>query len=316
MRSATGIARLCACTLSLVLALASGATAQDRGARGKTDGKFTIHFEDVELPVFIKFIGKATSRNFVFSDKVSGTVTVVSPEPVTASEALAVFQSVLAVRGLTMIDDGLVTRILPLKEARTAGGGLVDGTRRGSGFATRLLPLRHVDVSDVAAALESLVSKEGSLVAYQGTNTLIVTDTISNLDRMAEVVASLDIAQHEESVQVIALEFADASTLAEQIELILGGGKTRAKDKAGTPLKPSFKIVPDERTNSLIIIGPANERRKIDELARGLDTELSPGDQRINVYYVKHANAMELVDVLSGMLSGHRRVAAPGAAGA
>lgn len=316
MRSATGIARLCACTLSLVLALASGATAQDRGARGKTDGKFTIHFEDVELPVFIKFIGKATSRNFVFSDKVSGTVTVVSPEPVTASEALAVFQSVLAVRGLTMIDDGLVTRILPLKEARTAGGGLVDGTRRGSGFATRLLPLRHVDVSDVAAALESLVSKEGSLVAYQGTNTLIVTDTISNLDRMAEVVASLDIAQHEESVQVIALEFADASTLAEQIELILGGGKTRAKDKAGTPLKPSFKIVPDERTNSLIIIGPANERRKIDELARGLDTELSPGDQRINVYYVKYANAMELVDVLSGMLSGHRRVAAPGAAGA
>ncbi|MEE8310881.1 MAG: type II secretion system protein GspD, partial [Candidatus Binatia bacterium] len=106
MRSATGIAPLCACILSLVLA--SGATAQDRGARGKTDGKFTIHFEDVELPVFIKFIGKATSRNFVFSDKVGGTVTVVSPEPVTASEALAVFQSVLAMRGLTMIDDGLV----------------------------------------------------------------------------------------------------------------------------------------------------------------------------------------------------------------
>ncbi|MEE8312292.1 MAG: type II secretion system secretin GspD, partial [Candidatus Binatia bacterium] len=220
--------------------------------------------------------------------------------------------SVLAVRGLTMIDDGLVTRILPLKEARTAGGGLVDGSQRGSGFATRLLPLRHVDVSDVAAALDPLVSKEGSLVAYRGTNTLIATDTLSNLDRMAEVVASLDIAQHEESVQVIALEYADASTLAEQIELILGSGKSRAKDKSGTALKPSFKIVPDERTNSLIVIGPANERRKVDELARGLDTALSPGDQRINVYYVKYANAMELVDVVSGMLSGRRRVSAPG----
>ncbi|MHC4408765.1 MAG: type II secretion system secretin GspD, partial [Planctomycetota bacterium] len=198
----------------------------------------------------------------------------------------------------------------------TAGGGLVDGTERGSGFATRLLPLRHVDVADVAAALEPLVSKEGSLVAYQGTNTLIATDTLSNLDRMAEVVASLDIAQHEESVQVIALEFADASTLATQIEEILGVGKPRAKDKAGAALKPSFKIVPDERTNSLVVIGPASERRKVDELARGLDTELSPGDQRINVYFVKYANAMELVDVVSGMLSGRRRVAAPGGGGA
>ncbi len=295
------------------------ANAQDRAVRAQqdaaSDGKFTIHFEDVELPVFIKFIGKATNRNFVFSDKVSGAVTVVSPEPVTADEALAVFQSVLAVRGLTMVDDGLVTRIIPLKEARTAGGRLSDGSPAATGFATRLLPLRHVDAADVAQALDSLVSKEGSLVAYEGTNTLIVTDTTTNIARMAEVVASLDIAKHEESVQVIALEHADASTLAEQIESILGAPR-RAKDKTGSPITPSFRLVPDERTNSLVVIGPENERRKIDELARGLDTPLSASDQRINVYYVKYANALDLVDVVAGMLSGRRRVASGANAGA
>jgi len=308
MRSLRAI--VVAASLAAAITMAP-ARADDTSSGG--GGTFTIQFEDVELPVFIKFIGKATGRNFVFSEKVAGTVTVVSPTPVTASEAFAVFQSVLAVRNLTMIDDGVVTRIVPLKDARTSGVGLMDQTAGTSGFATRLLPLTHVDARDVTAALEPLVSRDGSLVAYPQTNTLIATDSIGNLKRMADVVRALDIASHEEAVEVIALQHADAKTLALQIIEILGdGGLSRSREK-GQADKPPFKLVSDERTNSIVVVGSAADRRKVAELARNLDTPLTAGDQRIHVYYAKHADAQSLVTTINSMITGRRR-GAPAAA--
>ncbi len=297
---------------SVAVALLAGAPAGAQDQTTGSAGTFTIQFEDVELPVFIKFIGKATGRNFVFSEKVAGPVTVVSPTPVTATEAFAVFQSVLAVRGLTMIEDAVVTRIVPLKEARTSGAAVVSAGATSAGFATRLFPLTHVNAEEVASALESLVSKDGSLVAYQATNTLIATETTGSLSRMAEIVKALDIASHEEAVEVIRLEHADAVTLAGEITEILGEER-RNRDKTERE-RPPFRLVPDARTNSIVVVASAADRRKIGDLARGLDSPLDPGEQRINVYYVKHADAVELVDVISAMLSGRRRLpATPGA---
>ena len=274
-------------------------------------GSLMIHFEEVELPVFIKFISKATGRNFVFSDRIGGTVTVISPEPVTAEEAYAVFQSVLAVRGLTTIDDGVVTRVVPLKDARTAGAGVVSGSAPIGGFATRLLPLRHVTAEQVASAVGPLVSKEGAIVAYPATNTVIVTDTSGNLRRIGDVVRALDIPSHEESVKVIRLQNAEADELANQINQILdnrtraGGGQ--GKDKP--PLKSS-KVVADERTNSLIVMASGKELQRIEQLARGLDTPVSSAGERLHVYRARHADAMRLVEVASGMIGGRQRAQA------
>jgi general secretion pathway protein D len=298
---------------------------QEKQARGG-DGKFTIHFENVELPIFVKFISRATGRNFVFAEKVAGTVTVVSPHPVTADEAFAVFQSVLAVRGLTMIDDGIVTRVVPLKEARTGGSHVINNDRRHTGFATRLLPLKHVAADDVSRVLEALVSKEGALVAYAATNTLIATDTVPNLNRMSDVVAALDVAGNQHSIEVISLEHADAESVAAHISAMLVEAPKRvavsAKDKSGglsTAQGQQFKVVADTRTNSLIVTAGAMQMRKIRDLAMDLDSPLRPGDERIHVYYARYAHAEDLVEVVRGTISsssgrrGQTRINDPGA---
>ncbi len=306
-------------SLAVAVAAPAGAQKQSPSATQQqslqdSEGRLPINFENVELPVFIKFISKVTGRNFVFSDKVAGTVTVVSPSAVTAEEAFAVFQSVLAVRGLTMIDDGVVTRIVPLKEAR-ASGSRIAATPSAAAYTTRLIRLEHVSAAEIAPVLGPLVSREGSLVPYAATNTLIATDTGANLAALTEVVHALDIPSHEESVEVIRLEHADAGTLADQIRDVLTATQLprlrpdKDKSVAGS-LRIPFKIVPDQRTNSLIVIAGENDRRKIRELVAGLDTPLEPGEERINVYYAKYADAKALVDVVSGMLTGRRRIAA------
>jgi general secretion pathway protein D len=305
----------CVVATALLASSVVGVTAEEKTRRSTNDdGNFTIHFESVELPVFVKFIGRATGRNFVFSERVGGTVTIISPNPVTADEAFAVFQSVLAVRGLTMIDDGIVTRIVPLKEARTAGSGVINDDPQHTGFATRLLPLEHVAATDVSRVLEPLVSKEGALVAYSATNTIIATDTVSNLNRMSGIVDALDVPGNQESIAVIELQHAEAQTIAGHISTVHTQTPTRAisntKDRSAPTASPKggpFRVIADTRTNSLIVTAGAIEMRKIRALAQKLDQPLKPGDERIHVYYVRYADAEDLVTVIEQTLNIRRR---------
>ncbi|MFN2376041.1 MAG: type II secretion system secretin GspD, partial [Candidatus Binatia bacterium] len=277
-----------------------------------------MNFENVELTAFIKFISKITGRNIVFGDKIEGTVSVVSPSPVNVEQAFAMFQSVLATQGLTTVDEGAVMRIVATKDARTSGATLVDGGRSGGGFVTRLIPLRYVSAADVARVLAPQVSKDGSIVPYEGTNTIIVSDTSSNLSRIAEMVVAMDIAGHEQMIRVLPLRHAEAVRTSEQILDILlgpsgggGGGRRKGgggddKDKGGSAAQIGFKITPDERTNSLIVMASPSDMGRIRDLAIGLDTELRPGDERVHVYYARNADAESLVEVISAMLSGTR----------
>jgi len=52
-----------------MLALATAESSRGQNAPPADDvGKFTIHFENVELPTFVKFISRVTGRKFVFSN--------------------------------------------------------------------------------------------------------------------------------------------------------------------------------------------------------------------------------------------------------
>ena len=281
-----------------------------------SEGKVSIHFEDVDLPVFVNFISKLTGRNFVFSEKIAGTVTIISPDPVTVDQAYAVFQSVLNTRGLTTIDDGVVARVVPLKEARSSGGPVIGRDPGATGYATRLIPLEYVSVDEAAEALQTLISRDGSLTPYQATNTLIASDTIVNLERIAAVVKAIDTPRHEQAVEVIPLEHADARTLAEQITTILqhdpvarpaAPKEKGAAAEASRGAQQSLRLVPDQRTNSLIVMGTANEIKRARELARGLDNPLRPGDTRLHVYHARYADAAQLADVVGTMVGARQQ---------
>jgi len=290
-----------------------------------TDGKVRIHFEDVDLPVFVNFISKLTGRNFVFSEKITGTVTIISPEPVTIEQAFAVFQSVLNTRGLTTIDDGVVARVVPLKEARNSGGPIIGRDPGATGYATRLIQLEHISVEEAAEALQSLISRDGSLVPYAATNTLIASDTIVNLNRVAAVVTAIDTPRHQQSVEVIPLDHADANTMVEQVSAILqeehaprAAASTRAvsaKEKGAPAESKSFRsgvrVVPDSRTNSLIAMGTQAELKYVRDLVKGLDNPLRPGDARLHVYHARYADALQLAEVVGTMVgSRQQRLAA------
>ncbi|TMA35323.1 MAG: hypothetical protein E6J87_04180, partial [Deltaproteobacteria bacterium] len=62
-----------------------------------------------------------------------------------------------------------------------------------------------------------LVSKDAAMAAYAPTNTVILTESSSNIRRLIQILESIDVETYKEDLAVIPIEYADASTLADQV---------------------------------------------------------------------------------------------------
>ncbi len=315
--------------LCLLLAFAATLPAHAQETQPNASGKVNLDFNDVELNVVIDTMARLTGKNFIYDDRVRGRVTIVSPAEVTIAEAYLVFESVLQVKGFTTVmGPGGSIKIIPLREAKETNVETVRGpTPKSDRFITRLIPLRFIDAEQIANTLKPLVSKDASMVSYPPTNTIILTDSGTNITRILDILRDIDVETYKEELSIVKLKHADAATLAQQLSDIYGaevsggagipgmapsarqrralqpvpGGVPQPGSEAGPGAR--VRIITDERTNSLLVLSSRTRTADIKEAIARLDVK-AEGGGRIHVYRLKHADAEELASTLTSLISG------------
>jgi general secretion pathway protein D len=255
----------------------------------------TMNFKDVDLQVFTKFISELTGKNFLIDPNVKGTVTIISPQKVTVDEVYKVFLSVLDINGFATVDAGNVIKIIPTAMAKTKATETVLKRKLGPGedkIITQLVPLRYAEATYLGKLLASLVEKTGLLIPYQETNTIIVIDTQSNINRLVRIITELDVPGDEE-IWVSSLSYAKADDLAKKLLSVFQEKKTATA--AG---KQELKIMADERTNSLVALANASILPKIKMLVERLDRKQARPRENIHIYQLQNAVAENLAKVL------------------
>ncbi|MDP6980608.1 MAG: type II secretion system secretin GspD [Myxococcota bacterium] len=302
-------------------------------------GKVRIDFDDVGIEVIIDAISRLSGKNFIYDDRVRGKVTVISPSPVTVTEAWAVFESVLKVKGFTAIPGPAgVLKIVPLRDAKESNIETVRGEGASPNrdqYVTRMIPLYYIDATALSNTLKPLISKDAALVVYAPTNTIILTDTKANIRRLLGILEALDVELHKEELAVIKILYADADTLGSQIQNIYGGtasggtptASSARRDRASRRRSSSaaksssagleaakrgeVRIITETRTNSLLVLASRTQIAEIRELVHKLDVPVVGGG-KIHVYYLKHADAQEMAKTLNELVSGGSQAAAGG----
>jgi type II secretory pathway component GspD/PulD (secretin) len=92
----------------------------------------TIHlnFRNVDILQMITLMSELTGRNFLVDDKVRGHITLVAPQPVTRAEAYQIFLAALTMQGFTVVSQGPISTIVPLRDAKTSPLPTVTDTTR------------------------------------------------------------------------------------------------------------------------------------------------------------------------------------------
>ncbi len=161
---------------------------------------------------------------------------------------------------------------------------------------TRVLPLQFVTAKDLAPLLRQLNdAAAGSVVHYDPSNVLLMTGRAAVISQLMAIVGSIDLPE-DTTVDTVKLQWASAPQVAEILNFINGDSKTAGSNK------PFAKAVADTRTNAVLITGDELARQQLVDAARNLDEEKDRSSNS-RVFYLKHAKAENLVEVLSGVSS-------------
>ena len=319
MREPLGKLLCLVCVLAAVSNSATGGKEQSSAGTGidfpkladpKTaDELISVNFDQVDIRVVLKTIGDITGINFIVDENVRGTVTVMSPTKIRLGDVYEFLESILEVKGCAAIPAGNVVKIVPRAEATKRNLQVRIGSdpceiSKSDSIVAQIIPLTYADVTGVSEIIRPLLPKDAYMATYPRTNSILIADTSSNIHYIAKIIQTLDV---EEKVKIIPLKYASAKVLSEQITRIMEKSRASAAQTGGTRVtsqtEASIKILPDVRTNSLIVIANQQDARTVETLVANLDVERPTRASNVQVVYLKNAQAKEVATSLTAALA-------------
>ncbi len=290
-------------------------------------GRFVVlNFDNADIEVVIHAASEIIGFNYVLAPDVKGKVTVQTSGRIPQEDVFNVLLAILEVHGLTAVKTENLYKILRIAAARerpipTIVGKEPEKARTGDEIITQIVPLRYVSTADAVNLLRSL-SPAGNLIPHRETNLLIITDTAANVRRLLEILALIDVEVTLDELQIIPLKFADAQELAGILNQLFGTGRLRPAAAAvpGFPPPPPVPgappvprplteaapaerpplIVPERRSNSLIVHARKQEMELIRRLVSQLDVDIYGGRQ-IFIYYAENGKAKDLTATMNAI---------------
>ena len=243
-----------------------------------------INFREADIRTVIESVAEITGKSFVLDPRVRGTVTIVSPEPIAEDLVYEAILSALQVQGFQAIDDGAIVRVVPFTTAFNTPTDFV-----GSELATRVFSLDYAKATEILAVVKPVMSKGGLMQAFEAGNNLLVTDTVSQLDRLDALLVDLD-SPEQSAVEVIYLDNISA------------GEAIHIANQMQNLQQLNLSIVEDSFNNRVIVGGSRIARLSFKQMLESLDVPSTRDGGGIEVIYLNYSDALAVKTMLDSML--------------
>jgi general secretion pathway protein D len=310
------LAGLCLSPAALIAQVPAPVTTTVPAARAPEEMIDSMRLRDVPLDLVIDRLEDWTGRIVLRPQALPATtITLNISRPVPKSEAIQSLVSVLALNNIGVVEMGdKYLKIVELaNKTRTEAPELLTGSTLdlpASGkVASKIFDLTNLKAQEFVPQLNTLLNVQlGGAILFNNTNAFLVTDSISNLQRVEQLLLTLDRpASTDFAPKFYALHFAKASDLAARIKQMLQSPSQQA-------LGNSLSLSADDRTNQLVLLADARQYEFFDALITKLDVKADP-NTRNEVIYLKHATAKDVATLLSSIVTGQTTAASKSNAG-
>ncbi|WP_233146100.1 type II secretion system secretin GspD [Pigmentiphaga sp. NML080357] len=292
---------LAAAVSSALLALAmppAGAAAAPGASNVAAADGVVLNFVNTELEAVVRALGQFTGKTFLVDPRVKGQLTLVSENPVNRDTAYRMLLGALRMQGFAVVEVDGVSKVVPEADAKLQGSPVTSGGASGNAgqLVTRVFKLNYESATNLVPVLRPMIAPNNPINAYPGNNTLVITDYADNLQRIANVIASVD-TPSAIATDLIEIKNGIAMDVAAMVTKLLDPG-------TGGDATQRITAVADPRTNSVLLRASSPARNK---LARDLIAKLDNPSARatnMHVVYLRNAEAVKLAEVLRGVLTG------------
>lgn len=274
----------------------------------------SFDFPNASLVDLTKHMQKLTGINLILDKDLKGTVSITAPTAITVGDAWKAYLTALNLNGYTLVKSGAFYKIVQARDIRYTSTKIYTGnyTPETENYAMRIIPLKNINSAEVTRSFRPFMSRYGRIIEIRQTNTIIVQDTGSHINRLARLIKFIDVPGHEESLQIIPVEHSSAPELAKLLDQILRDSGGGSRPRPGNRPKSSgdnegniSKIIAEPRTNSIIAMANAQGAKQLKDLVKKLDVPYSAqAEGQIHVYYLNHGDAETIGETLSNLISG------------
>jgi general secretion pathway protein D len=238
------------------------------------------------------------------------------PASITRDEALLALETLLNLNGIAVIQQGdKFLKVVPNLVAKAESPQLITGSVLAlppSGrIASKIFTLKHANAQELVAQIASgLNTTLASPPVYFGrNNALLITDSISNLQKIETLTMQIDKPQLDLVVtKSYVLKNAMATDMVNKLNSML---RSPATVSGGAPFRLSTgtTFLADERTNRVLLMGSADQHTFFDGLIETLDQKSNP-NTKTDVIFLRHADAQQVATLVTSLVTGQTTAAA------
>lgn len=298
-------------------------------------GSIMLNFQGASLNDVLNYLSEAAGFVIVKEADVSGTVNVVSRQPITADDAVDLLNTVLIEKGYVAIRNNRILKIVKREGAQKRDlpvltGSDPDRIPRRDEMVTQILPLRFGEAAKLIENLRPLLPDNATISANESSNSILMTDTQANIRRIAEIIRAIDTSVASIStIRIYPLQYANAKELATVITQLFaqsgtstgggggrrgggfpgfggfggpggGGGQQPSAQSEARQANSRVIAVADDQSNSLIVSAPEELIPNITEVISKIDTSITDvTDTRI--FRLINADATETAEIITSL---------------
>ena len=313
--------------------LAAAATLACAGVSAQTAPRskepVTLNFSGAEIEAVARSMATITGRNVVVDPRVKGTMTLISEKPLAPAQAFQQFLAALRLQGFTVVEAAGLYKVIPEADAKLQSGNVAvsqggrGGSPAGGQIVTQIFKLNFETAANLVPVLRPLISPNNTINVNPGNNSLVITDYADNVQRLARIVAAMDVSNATD-IEVIPLQHAVASEMAVLVSRLIEGGSAGAvpgavaQGQTDTGFKTTLMAEP--RSNALVVRASnparlAQVRSLIARLDQPAYASSAAASGNIHVVYLKNADAVTLATTLRAAMASDGGVGSQAAGG-
>lgn len=157
-----------------------------------------LNFRDAPLDQILQFYSELTGRTMIKSPGINATITLRGQTRLTVDECMVAIDAVLAMNNVALVPMGEKFFKVVQPTAVRQEGFPIDRSVPEDGFEdtdeliSQIITLRHLEVSEIQPVVQSFIHGYGKIQPLERANSLLITDTSANLQRIAEIIEIID----------------------------------------------------------------------------------------------------------------------------
>ncbi|MBE33986.1 MAG: type II secretory pathway, component PulD [Opitutaceae bacterium] len=274
-------------------------------AGAQTDLIGPIDIPGDNLDQILALLGRWTGRSLLRPQNLPAvTLSLQMREQVTKEEAIQAVETLLNLNGIAVTPLGdRFLKVTALSAAKSEAPELIEGSALllppSGRTVSKLFQLKFLRVTEFMPQIAGLLNPAAGSppVIFDKANSALITDSVSNLQRIETLVYRLDKPMLSGlEPKFYTLRSAKASDVVSKMKTMMSG-------PLQTQLGSATSYNADDRTNQIVLIADSRQHGFFDELIARLDVRADP-NTRNEVIYLKHASATEVASILSNLVSG------------